>query len=289
MKNGIYVLIFMQTENNSVKNNCSVDSKITKIRLLFNSPKLKEKILVIVEGITDKIYKYLFDCTKVELDYNNSCDGLIKFIDVLNKDYKDCFIVIKDADFDHLNHVTYNQYDNLFLTDTHDIETMMLSVKDIEKKLAAEFLPNDEEGFVLRCLNHLEPLSYLKWYNIAHHLNLIVKAIKVGNVYDGSNKISLKKCETELYKVKINEDRCPCVSEKVREFIKYNETEDKWNLVNGHDLCAALNIFFKDRGYSGGDVAMCLRMAYTTNDFQQTKLYCAIKDWETIHKKSILK
>lgn len=289
MKNGICVLTFMQTTENSVRSACSLDAKINEIRLLFNTPKLEGRILVIVEGLTDKVYKNLFDNSKVVFKKNGSCDGLISFIDKLNVDFQGLYIVIKDADFDHLNNISYTQYDNVFLTDTHDIETMMLSVRTIEQKLAVEFLDEIDEGFIQKCMKHLEPLSYLKWYNISKHLNLVVKEIQIGTIYDGCNQVSLTDCEYELYKDKKNRDRCACVVKEVSEFIKTHKTEDKWNLVNGHDLCKALNIFFKNQGKSTGDVSKCLRMGYSLNDFKQTELYHSINKWENLYRKKILK
>ena len=282
-------MIFMQTTENSIRSKCSLDAKITEIRLLFNTPRLNDRILVIVEGLTDKVYKNLFDNTIVVFERNGSCDGLLALVDELGVEYKGRFIVIKDADFDHLNSISYNQYDNVFLTDSHDIETMILSVKSIQQKLSVEFLDEIDDDFVQKCMTHLEPLSYLKWYNIKNHLNLIVKEIQVGTVYDGCKNVSLKACEEELYKDKRNEERCSCIANKVAEFIKTNKTEDKWNLVNGHDLCKAICIFLMKSGKTGGDISKCLRMGYTASDFQQTKLYHSIIKWEEIYHKKVLK
>ena len=289
MNIGTCVLTFMETTENSISERCTLNSKITEIKLLFNTPKLKDKILVIVEGITDRVYRYLFDDTKVIFEKYGSCDGITNLIESLDADFKDSFIVIKDADFDHLDKISYPQYTNFFETDTHDIETMMLSVNTIEQKLSIEFLSEVRKGFIQTCMEHLEPLSYLKWFNMKNHLNLIVKEIKLGTVYDGLRKINLKDCENELYKDKKNQERCSCVADKVSEFMKKFNTDDKWNLVNGHDLCIALNIYFKNLGKSVSDIDKCLRMAYTMNDFKKTELYNSIKKWEVLHNKIIIR
>lgn len=287
MRNGIYVLISMNTENNSVKEKCTEESKISEYRLLFNSPLLEKKVLVIVEGLTDKVYKFFFDDEKVLVRPNNSCDGLLKLIDELNKNYKNRFIVIKDADFDHLNSITYEQYENLFLTDSHDVETMMLSVSNVERKLLVEFLPSGESNFISECMKHLEPLSYLKWFNITNQLNLIVRGIKIGTVYCGDKHVSLENCKDELYKIPANQERCPCVLDDLKEFIKNNKTDDEWNLVNGHDLCTGLNVYIKKHGGSGGDISMYIRAAYTFEDFKKSKLYQDLRNWESIHGREI--
>lgn len=60
-------------------------------------------------------------------------------MDGLNKIHLESdFIGIKDADYDVLNHVSY-PYPNLFMTDKHDLETMMISEEALEN-IMKEFL-----------------------------------------------------------------------------------------------------------------------------------------------------
>lgn len=273
---------------NTVYNNYTAISKANEIRLLFGSSVLSNKTLVIIEGKTDKIYKFLLDENNVHIINNNTCDGLISLINILNKDYGDSIIVIKDADFDNLNHITYDEFDNIFLTDTHDVETMMLSTDEIEQKLSVEFMTGNERGFIQNCIKQLEALSYIKWYNILNHLNLVTRNVKIGNVYDGKNTVSLDDCETEIFKIEKNKQRCPNLVKEVQKFISTHYTKDIWNLVNGHDLCIALNIFFKKTGKSCGDISQCIRLGYTMKDFIQTNLYKKLTAWERIHKKNII-
>ena len=277
-----------ECDSNTVYKKCTVNTRITEIRLLFASPKLSNKTLVLVEGITDKIYQYLLNKETVYIKQNGSCDGIINIVATLNQEYKESVIVIKDADFDNLNHITYAEYDNVFLTDSHDIETMMLSSESMERKLAMEFMAGDESGFVKKCISDLEILSYTKWYNITNHLSLITKGVKIGNIYQGEKGISLETCEAELYKIEQNKERCPCLAKEVQKFMDTHRTEDKWNLVNGHDLCNALSIYFNKKGKSCGNVSQCIRMGYTMQDFKKTQLYERLINWEKVHGKTIL-
>ena len=274
--------------NNTVYSNYTVNTKVNEIRLLFSSPKLHDKILVIIEGTTDKIYKYLLDDKKVYIKANNSCDGLISLITILNKDFSDLIIVLKDADFDNLNNVSYKEYGNIFLTDTHDIETMMLSSENVECKLSMEFLSGSERGFINNCITKLDALSYMKWFNMTNHINLITKDIKMGNLFDGNSKISLNDCESEMFKNPKNQERCPNLLNEVQSFMKTHKTQDKWNLVNGHDLCNALAIYFQKKGSKSGNVSQCIRMAYLMVDFNQTKLYRQLTQWEITHNREIM-
>lgn len=274
--------------NNTVYSNYTVNAKVNEIRLLFASPKLHDRVLVIIEGKTDKIYKYLLDNKNVYIKTNNSCDGLISLITILNKDFRDLIIVLKDADFDNLNNVSYKEYGNIFLTDTHDMETMMLSSENVECKLSMEFLSGSERGFINNCITKLDALSYLKWFNMTNHINLITKDIKMGNLFDGNSKISLNDCESEVFKNPKNQERCPNLLKEVQSFMKTHKTQDKWNLVNGHDLCNALTIYFQKKGSKSGNVSQCIRMAYLMVDFKQTKLYRQLTQWEITHNREIM-
>ena len=274
--------------DNTVYNNYTVNTKVNEIRLLFDSPKLHDKIMVIVEGKTDKIYKYLLDDNKVYIKKNNSCDGLVSLITILNNELKDLIIVLKDADFDNLNNITYEEYENIFLTDTHDVETMMLSSENVECKLSMEFLSGTERGYIKNCINKIDALSYLKWFNMTNHLNLITKDLAIGNIFDGYSDVSLSDCETELFKEPKNRERCPNLLKDVQNFMKTHKTQDKWNLVNGHDLCVALKIYFHSKGAKSGDVSQCARMAYLMADFEKTKLCQKLTNWEIVHNKVII-
>jgi len=122
----------------------SVVLRENTIKLLFNSDKLKNKSLLIIEGKSDfKIYRSLFDDKNVYLYKNGSCDGLIPLLEHLNLEYMDCCLAIKDADFDNLEGKKYPQLQNLFLTDFHDIEMMMID-DDAENKICSEFLDKKE-------------------------------------------------------------------------------------------------------------------------------------------------
>ncbi len=104
------------------------DNIVADIKLTLTHPKYKERILVIVEGIYDeKLYLKFFDNNDTGIKSTTGHRYYEHILEQLNDSYSSRFIILKDADFDHLNKKCYNKYPNLFLTDTHDIETMMIN------------------------------------------------------------------------------------------------------------------------------------------------------------------
>lgn len=296
-------MIFMSTtayDKNTIQGNYTVQTRANTLRLLFNNPKLNNKILVILEGTSDtKIYSYLFDSTSVYLYENGSCDGIVQLLEDLNTDHADDCFVIKDADFDRLNDISYSTYANLFLTDTHDVETMMLKDDDTEAKLGCEFLNEQGMSFVRKCIDDLKVLSYIKWCNSSMNLHLNVHCIRVGSIYKGVREVQLSDCVDCLYKVPDNRLKCPDALQSISVFMTNHQTDDIWNLVNGHDLCTALAIYLSAtakatnltgcKSISTDTVAQCIRMAYTMDKFKNTSLYTEIQGWASARQKQLFK
>lgn len=263
------------------------------IRMLFNSPTMENKILVIIEGDSDrKLFGCFFNLDNIKFHLHGSCDGMPSLLKNLNNDFIDRCIAIKDADFDNLNNVVYTELPNLFLTDAHDIE-MMAFDENAENKINSEFLGNKYASCVSDVINDLQWVSYLKWFNISNHICLIVNNFaNLDDIYDGFHIIELEKCCNKIDIVRANNGKCPDLFSKVTNFRKNMSTNDVKNLTNGHDVCTALSIFTKAHlGQTVGKeyIASFIRAAYNFEAFKQTKLYCKIKQWELDHKLQLFK
>lgn len=264
-----------------------------EIKLLFNSPALKDKILLIIEGKSDfKIYKSLFDDKNVYLHKNGSCDGLVPLLEHLNLEYMDCCLAIKDADFDNLEGKKYPQLQNLFLTDFHDIEMMMID-DEAENKICSEFLDKKEIDIFKKCINDIIYISYIKWLNISKKLCLCVDVFsRLGDIYDGNTPVKLSSCKEKLKRVENNVAKCCDFEKNIESFISENQTSDFLNLTNGHDFCNALAIFIKahnGENISGSNLERFIRATYSFEKFKKSKLFAHIKEWETAHCRKLFK
>lgn len=233
---------------------------------------------LIVEGDCDaRLYKRFLD--------TSSC----AIINAVEKDKFDGVLAIVDADFWNLEGFSSTS-SNLLLTDTHDLDTMILNSPALEVVLTEygsqnklQRLPNDirelllESGKVLGYLQWIslkdnlglkfEDLSFSKFVNRSDLSTNVKTMIKV--VCDHSKRPDLK---TELLQSRINE-----ISE---------DNHDLWQVCCGHHLISILSIgLCKLLGSCNSgearteNIETALRLAYDSSFFTSTKLFAAIKEW----------
>ena len=266
------------------------NSTINTIRLELRHPAGKKYLWILVEGETDqKLYARLINgCnTKVEMIHGGGVENLRTAVSTLIKETRQV-IGIRDADFLHLDNkpemVAY-----LFLTDTHDAEMMLLSCDETFESVVAEHLParlNDFKNFRNQLLASLIFLGGMRWINDTECLELNFKG-GLNNFYD-ANDLTLDntKCIEEISTRSPNKKRTVHVEEIVS---KITNISDYYNLCHGHDVEKAfaqhVTIVNKSvsntKGINYTDVGKALRIAYRKADFQTTKLYASLKDWET--------
>lgn len=276
---------------NIVQNDNYITTQLNVINLLFNSPELNNRILVIVEGKDDKkVYGYHLSSEIFHIHIYGTCNNYSELVEKLNCKHPDDFFAIKDADFDILNNVKYSS-DNLFLTDTHDLETMLIKNNtDFKSKLEKEYDIDSSEDFILQCVKHISFLSYLKWYSSKYELKLNFECIRIYSIFNGVN-FDKKKCLEELYKNPKNRGIFSDAHRKsFTEFIEMNFKIDKWQLTNGHDLCCAIALFIKHKAeskpqFKDDSIPQLLRMSYAAEKFHETNLYKTIQEWVFRNKK----
>ena len=287
----------MSKQKKSIKTICKekvTPSAINTIRFLFNSPKTKGKTIVLIEGSTDKkVYSFLFNLEKVYLHVLGSCNSIEEILKNLNTKYKDEFFAIKDADFDWLNKKNY-KYSNLFITDTHDLETMMvLSIPEINKRLCCDFFEGKNKNIISKVIKDLKYLSLIKWFNSFYNFCLDVNCININLIYDGKKQVKAEQCIEKLYRKQSNEKKCPDILKKLRTFIKekyQNEYLFNLKLVNGHDLFIAIAIYIRNyikKNINEEIVSQFCRAAYTLQYFRKTKMYRSIKKWAQLNNKTL--
>ena len=256
-----------------------IDAKVADVKSLFDTHVNDGKVIVVVEGDDDKeVYQKVMDVNAVcfYVDYN--CDKHFIILNALNGKYDNRLLAIKDADFDRVDGAI-NSFNNLMLTDTHDMEGMII----------AECLSELQGEDALRChdikLNEvyaeLEDISYLKWFNHVNHyginfsetnLNLNINAYFNACVAKTDNVVNVTLAEMYAFKT------ChPGVSEK--------------ELCNGHDIFERIYVRAKDANvanFAKKPFFRRLRRAYPRDKFVNTVLFQTIKVWEVTNNQSIL-
>lgn len=268
------------------------DRIANKIRLLRSQ---HTGSFLIVEGDTDaRFFKNLVDSQKCNVQSAMNKEMAVKVLDILEKDKFAGVVAILDADFWHLEE-TKPQSSNLLLTDTHDLETMILQSPALEKVLAefgseekiksvTEKFKKDIRSLIIQagvCL------GYLRWVSLQENLALKFECLSFNKFV---NDKTLVVDEYALIKEVKNKSQKPALDErdiqsKIQELKK--EGYDVWCVCCGHDLMEILSIALckllgtnNTTGVKSEQLEKILRLAYERAYFCQTQLYRDIQQWE---------
>lgn len=291
---------------NSIQKKLTPESYIAKFTLFINSYPINNKTLIIVEGPDDELlYKKMF---RNDSTFVNNVGGVSNLQEVVKKlydKYKKGFIAIKDADFDTLEKRKI-QFDNLFKTDTHDQETMLINNESVSS-IVYESLRNKKSNYdfnkefkdVSEFINFLSKSLYnvscIKWYNDVNSCNINFECVKITDLFDNTNPI-----DTNTFLEKLYENRCnlgPNVkninTSQIKDFMTKKECDNIMLLVNGHDFCTlfASWIKFKNGGsnnqVNADSIASNLRLQYNKTQFMTTKLCKSINRWEINNNRNL--
>jgi Protein of unknown function (DUF4435) len=246
-------------------------------------------VFLLVEGYDDaRVYRRLIDGDRCQIVPSLNKDMALKTLATLQESSSDDVVAIVDKDFDELNG-QLPKLPNLFFTDTHDLETMLLQSPALEK-LMNEFATTEKLqlwGAKLRdlLLESGSSIGYLLWVSLQNNLNLDFKGIDFGKFVDG-----LIVDEMKLIQEVKNKSQQPGLNNKdLQQKMKAQkqESHDLWQVCRGHDLMDILSIALrKTLGTNQPNqvtlqiLERSLRLAYEAVYFQTTQLYAALKDWE---------
>ena len=279
---------------NTVLEETEAEILVAGIRLNIQHPNHKE-VIIVVEGEDDeKALKKFFNVQTVEFICATNCsiveDAML--IVSTDKQLKYCVIGIKDADFEHIKQIKHN-IANLMITDTHDMETLMLTPKVCEC-ICWETIKEEYPNLSFDAMTSLKNLSYLRYYNDkmiftegdSNNDGISFKKIKICKLIPNNQPVSV---EDVLKHVKekgnSNKTSFPDLN-TMNQFIQENPINDG-DLVlftNGHDLVSAIrNILHskatKAKEYSEIAIAALIRAYFSKEEFEKTNLYKDIDNW----------
>jgi len=274
----------------SLSNFPNVDEAVGEIRRRLKTPLDKDKIWVIVEGIDDvKLFAKLIDGHEVEIQFvGGGKNSLLKTVSELLK-LTQCVIGIRDADFLHLEGQTETP-ENIFLTDYHDSEMMLIACDKAYQHVAAEYVDKSVDPFILRenILKSIAFIGGLRWLNTnnsdveAESLSLNFKKLGLKDYYNSKSFQLDEEKYLQVILQRSTEKKGNILVTAVRAKIKH--VSDFYNLCNGKDFLHifALHVNFKD-------MSRVFRVAYSLTDFQQTHLYQQLKAWSDNQSKVLFR
>jgi len=282
---------------NNLKSHVNENDVAGSIRQQLRHPSGADKVWIIVEGETDqKLFSKLIDGPHVKFEFNPSGWGkapLLRTVSELLKE-TDSVLGIRDADFLHLEGKKETA-ENIFLTDFHDSEMMIVSCDNAFHSVTAEYAnkEKDASAFRKKLLKSIVFISGLRWINDAEGLALNFNGLGFGSFYDGESVVlDEKNCLKEVMKrspgkkKEISEED---VSSKIKNI---SDLLNLLNLCNGHDfqrafaLCVSCN---SKKGVNDVEIGKAFRVAYRFEDFQKSDLYRQLKKWSDRKAKVLFK
>lgn len=249
---------------------------------------------LIVEGDTDqRFYKKIVKDQVCRVKSADNKGNAIKVIEILNQTNFNGILSIIDADFDLLEgKIPYAP--NIFFTDEHDMETMIIKSPALEKFLT-EYVYENKLNYFLSSINKnlkdillskATEIGYLRWLSLRENWNLKFKNLDFLKFID---KDTLELDLTKFYEAVINNTancllKANFISKEIQKI--QNSTNDSWNVSSGHDLVKILYIGlkfifgFRIGGINEAKIEANLRLCYEFEFFLQTNLYSNVKSWE---------
>jgi len=255
--------------------------------------------ILIVEGGTDIKFFTSFVCSEKYILQPDAFDGLIdinggkkdKVIETIKKANEEGvkgIVGIVDADFDNLNNVHF--VENLYRTDTHDLESMLLKSKKSLKKVlnmycSVDYLIPDSDISNIQniLLKTSKYIGYALWCSNECQWMINFKDFPINNFIDEKCDLDLKKT-CEHLKRKSEHDTLSLETIELKVNQKVSEKWDLWQVCRGKEMLRVLAEYIRHNIRSGTYGHDNLRndflLAFDNEDFMNTNLYMSMRNWE---------
>lgn len=273
----------------------SIDSLLANTLLL--RARNNKLTVIYVEGNTDFDYFYnFFDKSKCHIE---GCRGKSTVIQIINKSnerkYKGV-IGILDKDYDQLLS-RLQIIPNLFYTDEHDMECMILKTEVFER-LINKFTDSkkckninlEEDQIQSEIISIGKKMGAIRRYNELFNLGISFKELNFEDYLDDELLFDVDKIIEIILRAYRFSDPVQ-VEEDLNKEISIDY--DTWQVCRGHDITELVKIFFTRDGLPNignpksqkeintlEKVEDLIQIAYGTNDFKRTELYSELNKWE---------
>ncbi len=219
--------------------------------------------------------------------------AVIKNIRTLNNSKINGFLGIIDNDFDGL--MCLPRENNTCVTDTHDLETLLLRSPVVFKKILAEFGDNQliahfekkaQKSIQDYLIELALPFAQIEWLKQQLQPGLELKDLHKNNTVISPDTWLLD--SKKLHEV-VTSKRIDINLSLSQQWLKKIENIDPWMLCNGHSMIDILSIGFQ-HGILGNNkkvitetIASYIRGAIDKDDLYQTELCQSIFNWQKFH------
>jgi 5S rRNA maturation endonuclease (ribonuclease M5) len=275
-----------------MKDQITPDRIANSIRLLRGD---HEGVFLIVEGHSDKlIYERLVNKQEVRVTIASGKNNAIKALSILEKE--DNFrrvVAVIDADFSRIEQQIPDS-NNLFLTDEHDLEMMLIKSAAFDKLLkergSEEKIKAFTEDIRETLLKLGQEIGKLRWLSLRNKLDLKFEGLNFSKFID-KEKLSINIDEL-IISIKNHSQKLSLYEQQIKQDLSVisDENHDPWQLCCGHDFISILAIaLWKVLGTRNAndvkkeDLERELRLAYELSYFYQTQIYTLMVNWQSNH------
>lgn len=273
------------------KQDITYQDKLDELILDISHPNSKGIVFVLLEGKSDiRLFRKLFNLSNCKVE--TIPGGKYKLEECVGKLVKNfpLIIGIRDADFIHLGVKPYEK-ENVFLTDFHDMEMMLVSEDEVFSALTFEFtdLPKDKHSDMRNnIIVSIEQISYLKWLNEEENLEYKFEA----GFQDLLSFVNFKIDFKQYFSRVLSKSPNAKITDKTIIINKMKVLEDSnpnpLHLCNGHDFMKAFSQYIKQdesvKNVNDEHVASSCRMTYNFNHYSRTRLHHNTKMWADNNK-----
>ncbi len=270
----------------TVLDSLTEESVITRTIMLIKAAVNGKRVIAVVEGPDDKkVFDRFLNNDVVDIVPIGGKEQIKKLFSLLDSKYSKCFFAIKDADFDHIIGHEYD-YSNLFRTDFHDMEIMMMTDYFYEA-LIAECLNGKRERLtdLKEVDSEISIISWLKLTCVKLNKPIDFKTCNLSKChYSGNNSINYEDCFNALCIKPSNVSIGIPTKEEINS-IKDDYSHATLNQINnGHDVCDGIIqkcIYLSNNSdiLSKKVLVAILRASYTFPLFAKTQLYKDLSIW----------
>jgi hypothetical protein len=251
--------------------------------------------ILLVEGDTDiRVYERFIDNNNCKLIPSFGKYNAIDALTILIRGNVKGIVSIVDADFWRLDNIKYPN--NLFLTETHDLESMILC-SDALEKILSEFGSDKkikQTGKPLRdiLLEIAMPIGILRWISSPGKNNLSLKFKDLffekfidKNTLDINIEKLIGEVKNNSFNVILDEN---LIKNEIMQLL--SKPYDPWQICSGHDLVEILSICLRNEfGNKKAKTVTIqvldsvLRISYEYSYFRLTGLYSSLESWEKLN------
>lgn len=249
---------------------------------------------ILVEGQTDKTFFDVLVGRQSNIRFRpvSGWERVHKTILLAQKERFNNILGIIDKDFHVLLHDGVTENNQLFFTDSNDIEMMLFNSVSLEKFLAIyadQNKLNAGEKPRNRILNAASCLGALRVVSLVNRYNLRFDGFECKDFIDRNTLLpDSKKLIKKITQRTISNGTSVSVTEEVLESQASDLMQVYYphDLCNGHDVLDILGIAMTKcfsslpaTQYNSDTIFGCLLMGYSDNEFHETQLYNKLTMW----------